>query len=54
MLTIPGREKIGKICKISGKKVVFFYSNFVHNFAMKCGECGEIMQVHRYSKLEWS
>ena len=34
----PGREKVRKICKISGEKIFFFTANFVQNFAVKCGE----------------
>ena len=40
---VPGWEKIGKIRKISGEKLVFFTANFVYNFEVKCGECGEYM-----------
>ena len=42
-LVIPGSKKNGKICKISGEKLVIFTANFVHKFAAKCGECGEII-----------
>ena len=32
-----GREKNGKMCKISGENW-FLNTNFVHKFAVKCGE----------------
>ena len=42
-----GRGNIGKTCKTSGEKLLFFTAKFVCDFSVKCGE---IMQFHRYSK----
>ena len=35
-------KRIGKIVRQAVKRC-FFTANLVHNFAVKCGECGEIM-----------
>ena len=39
----PVQEKIGKKMRDEWWKVDSFTANFVHIFAVKCGECGEIM-----------